>query len=100
MGSGPVPPCSMSLDKEITDAFVRITHALRPGGVWYMSFKVGEGEGFRDGRFFNDYTDVLLRQLIGKHRDLTVIDTWQTGDVRSDRGRVFWINALVRKVLD
>ncbi len=31
--------------------------ALKPSGVMYMSYKYGDYEGDRDGRFFNDMTE-------------------------------------------
>jgi SAM-dependent methyltransferase len=86
--------------REIGGVIARLARALRPGGVWYMSFKAGEAEEVRDGRFYNNYTDRLLRELVGGHRPLAVIDTWQTEDARPERRGEFWINALVRRVLD
>jgi SAM-dependent methyltransferase len=85
---------------EIGDVFTRLTRALRPGGVWYMSFKVGNEEGVRDGRFFNDYTVPFLRQLIGEQLLLTVIDTWQTGDLGPRQRGTLWTNAVVRRAAE
>jgi SAM-dependent methyltransferase len=85
--------------REIGEVFTRLTQALRPGGVWYMSFKVGEGQAVRDGRFFNDLTDRTLRELIDRQSALAVLRTWQTQDVRQDRRGTSWVNALVKRVL-
>src|SRR6478672_8558352 len=47
---------------EIDDVFRRLIRALKPGGVWYMSVKVGGGERRNDdGRMFYDYTPDSLR---------------------------------------
>jgi SAM-dependent methyltransferase len=83
--------------REMDDVLARLTRALRPGGVWYMSFKCGEGEGMREGRFFNDYTEELLRQLIGRQPALTLLRAWQTADVQPDRRGTIWLNTLVRR---
>jgi 2-polyprenyl-3-methyl-5-hydroxy-6-metoxy-1,4-benzoquinol methylase len=81
--------------REIGDVFFRLTRALRPGGVWYMSFKAGDGETVHGGRFFNDYTEALLRGVIDEHPLLRVIDMWRTQDVRPERRGDVWTNALV-----
>jgi hypothetical protein len=62
-----------------------------------MSFKAGEAEGVRDGRFFKDYTEGQLRELIGGQRLLTVLRTWTTEDVRPNRQGEYWINALIKR---
>lgn len=38
--------------------------ALRLGGVWYLSFKHGEGEHWRQGRLFVDHTEATLRAAL------------------------------------
>jgi hypothetical protein len=77
--------------------FVRLTRALRPGGVLYMSFKLGESEEVRDGRLFNDYTEGKLRQVLERHPLLVLLRVWLTEDLRpGQRGRT-WVNALLRK---
>jgi hypothetical protein len=52
--------------QEMGDGIARLTRALRPGGILYTSFKVGESEGFRDGRFFNDWSEPRLRELFNQ----------------------------------
>jgi SAM-dependent methyltransferase len=81
---------------QIGNVFAGLTRALRPGDVWYMSFKAGEAEGVRDGRFFSDYTEQSLRGVIAQEPSLEVIRLWATRDVRPSRQGDCWINALVR----
>jgi SAM-dependent methyltransferase len=83
--------------REMGSVVCRLTRALRPGGVLYVSFKFGQEEGCRDGRFFNDYTDMSVRDLIGQDRCLQVIDIWFTQDLRPERRGEAWTNALARK---
>jgi mutator protein MutT len=77
--------------------------ALKEGGVFYFSFKYGEGERLDDwGRFFNDYTLESLKALIAKLNDnefdeLDVIDLWQETELLRGKDQT-WINGLVRKV--
>lgn len=72
--------------------------ALKDGGVFYFSFKYGEGERLDDWvRFFNDYTLDSLKALIAKFNQLEIIDVWEeTAPLRG--GEQTWVNGLVRKV--
>jgi SAM-dependent methyltransferase len=80
---------------EMNDVFARFTRALRTGGAWYMSFKMGNAEEVLGGRFFSDYTSERLSQLILRHPQLRIHRLWQTQDVRGER---LWVNALVQKI--
>lgn len=77
--------------------------ALKEGGVFYFSFKHGEGERLDDwGRFFNDYTLESLKTLIAKLNEneldeLDVIELWQETELLRGKDQT-WINGLVRKV--
>jgi len=82
---------------EMGDVVRRFTRALRPCGVWYLSFKRGEAEEIRGGRFYSDYTVERLAELLARHHDLVVVRSWQTSDMRAGREGEVWVNALVRK---
>jgi SAM-dependent methyltransferase len=82
---------------EMDDVFRRLIRALKPGGVWFMSFKQGTGEGVRAGRFFNDYREDDLRALIDNYKQLMLLQLWTTQDVRKGRGQEKWTNAVVRR---
>jgi SAM-dependent methyltransferase len=82
---------------EMNDVFARLTRALRAGGTWYMSFKAGEQEEVRDGRFFHDFTEAGLRDLVEGYAQLALIRVWQTDDRRVEQTGRKWVNALVRK---
>ena len=53
--------------------------ALKPGGIWYMSFKERLGEAYRNGRFYNDYEGEQLRSAIQEQPELQLIQLWTTG---------------------
>jgi len=73
--------------------------ALKEGGVFYFSFKHGEGERLDDwGRFFNDYTLGSLKTFIAKFDELEVIELWQETELLRGKDQT-WINGLVRKVV-
>ena len=58
---------------EMDQVWRRLINALKPGGAWFMSFKKGQGESIRKGRFFNDYEEQELRALIEKQQDIELL---------------------------
>jgi hypothetical protein len=75
--------------------FIRV---LKTRGIWYLSFKLGTDEEFRNGRLFNDYTESSLVATVDSFAGLTIVDIWQTADVRSSRSEQKWVNAVLRRV--
>jgi 2-polyprenyl-3-methyl-5-hydroxy-6-metoxy-1,4-benzoquinol methylase len=80
---------------EIDSVLSRLSRALLPGGVIYLSFRHGEREEVRDGRLFSDYTEHTLAQLISNHPDLALVHLWQKDDTR--RAGIVWLEGLLRK---
>jgi hypothetical protein len=74
----------------------QLADALRLGGSWYMSFKLGAGERTVAGRLFVDHTAESLRTVLS---DLPVkmVEAWVSGDMRSGRIGEHWLNVLVIK---
>lgn len=76
----------------------RIHAALRPGGVFYASFKAGETEG-RDslGRYFNYLSATELRAVYGAET------RWQSLEIEEEMGSGYdrqptrWLHALAIK---
>lgn len=79
---------------QIDEIMTKVTAALKPGGVLYMSFRYGEGEEIRGQRFFHDYTEESAYTMIRQHH-LKSVDIWQTEDARSRED--IWLNILVKK---
>ena len=63
-----------------------------------MSFQYGDFSGYRNQRYFVDYTKTSLRDLLKKHEKLEIINIWKTDDVRESKSEQKWVNALARKV--
>ena len=83
---------------ETHEVFEKFIRALKPNGVWYMSFKLGNKERTKDGRFFNDYTIDDLKDLLQSYdKDLHINNLWITVDKRPDRDE-YWVNAIVTKI--
>lgn len=82
---------------EMNNVLKRISYALKPQGIVYMSFKQGTGERVdENGRFFNDYTETELVDLLEKQLNLTLIDSWVESK-QPRGGRLTWVNVLVKK---
>jgi superfamily II DNA or RNA helicase/HKD family nuclease len=68
--------------------------ALRPGGAFYLSFKLGTGEREHEGRHFTDVSDGQLRGWFADMSDVSCIESWISNDQRPGRSEQ-WLNALV-----
>lgn len=79
---------------ELTGIFRKIARALRPGGYLYASFKYGDFEGERNGRYFTDLDEKRLAALIEPVAGLEVVETFVTGDVREGRDGEKWLNVI------
>lgn len=83
--------------RELTDVLQKISTALKSEGVLYTSFKYGEFEGIRNGRYFTDFTEGSFELLITKIPSLRIEENWVTGDVRPGREDERWLNTLLKK---
>lgn len=82
---------------ELPGVMARLARALKPDGVWYLSFKYGSGEREKDGRVFTDMDEIKLNYLIADLENIVLLDTWIAGDKRPDRQDEQWLNALLLK---
>ncbi|GHA28069.1 class I SAM-dependent methyltransferase [Oceanisphaera arctica] len=82
---------------ELAAVMAHLTAQLKPGGVFYCSFKYGQGETCREGRHFTNLDENGLKQLL-RGLPLHIAEQWQTGDLRPDREQERWLNALLIKV--
>ena len=82
---------------DLSDVFGKILVALKRGGVLYTSFKYGEFEGERRGRFFTDFTIDSFHTFISKFPQLVIIEEWVSLDVRPGRGDEKWLNLILQK---
>ncbi|WP_318465080.1 class I SAM-dependent methyltransferase [Photobacterium leiognathi] len=84
-----VPSC------ELEDAFINIVRHVNEGGLIYCSFKYGEFEGIRNGRFFTDRTLQSLQSVLPE--SLKIIESWITNDQRPNRDEK-WLNTILMRV--
>ncbi len=82
---------------EIEMVLEKLKKSLKANGVLYASFKYGEFEGERNGRYFNDLTESSAAELFEK-MDFKIIKTWITSDSRKGREDEKWVNILVKRL--
>ena len=83
---------------ELSDMIKRLYKALKEDGVIYMSFKYGDFEGVRNGRYFTYLTEESFDMLMEPINGFKKEKIWATGDVRENRGTEQWLNIILRKV--
>lgn len=82
---------------ELTGVIGKMCVALKASGIIYTSFKYGEYEGERNGRYFTDFTIENFRKFIQNIDSVKIEEYWITGDVRQGRGEEKWLNLILRK---
>ena len=82
---------------DLPDVLVRLYRLLKKQGIMYVSFKLGDGERQKDGRYFNDMREEVLCRLLCD-AGFTVKETYITQDVREDRRDEAWVNLIAEKM--
>lgn len=83
---------------ELPATVATLVRALRAGGVFYASFKQGNGERIDPhGRHFTNLTRESLQHLVDHTAGLTLLEAWETRDQRPDRKDESWWNFIARK---
>lgn len=91
----------LHVSKEQLPSILRkINTALKPSGILYMSFKYGEGEEERHGRYFSDMTESDLPFLCNDSTGFCVDFYDVTEDVRQDHKGERWLNIIAKKTTD
>ena len=80
---------------EMVDVLNNCYRALKDQGVMYCSFKYGDYEGERNGRFFLDLIEERFRQFVGKTK-FQILEVFITDDVRPERSEK-WLNVILKK---
>lgn len=83
--------------EELPDIIHKMSLATKANGIIYVSFKYGNFEGKRNGRYFTDMTENMMTALLAGIPELKVEKQWITGDVRAGRGDERWLNMILRK---
>lgn len=81
---------------EIDNVLFRLHKSLKKSGILYASFKWGDEEIIKNGRFFNCYNNEGFTKLMTEN-NFEIIKVWNSMDVRPERASEMWTNGLVRK---
>lgn len=76
----------------------KLYKALKKNGILYASFKVGSGERFTDGRFFNDYMEKEIMEIFSGQKDFNIMECFVTEDVRKERKHEKWLNIIAEVI--
>ena len=82
--------------EELPNALQLLAESLNLSGTLYASFKYGNGERNEGGRHFTDLNEVRLKDLLIEVSQLDLLESWVTGDQRTDRSQQ-WLNFTCKK---
>ena len=86
----------LHLERNVLPAVLTaLLDTLASGGLMYLSFKYGESERIKDGRWFSDMTEESLGQLLLSIGRCRLVENWITADQRPGRTDT-WLNAIIR----
>ncbi len=75
----------------------RCSRALKESGIFFGSFRRGEGEEVQDGRFFSFYNELTLTEEMRRVPELRVQRLWITNAVRPEKRGEKWVNVIAKK---
>ncbi len=82
---------------ELKAVLGKMVKALKINGIIYTSFKYGEFEGERNGRYFTDFTEEKFEKFVQNIENVKLREEWITSDVRPGRGDEKWLNLILQK---
>lgn len=93
--------CASLLHLPIDDArhaVARLTTALRPGGVLFISVKKGTGTRIPDGRYFQYYDESSLEDLYKGDARLECVEKGESSATGTDGCEtIVWLNVFLRR---
>lgn len=81
---------------DLRDVFFKMIKATVKNGYIYTSFKYGDFEGCRNGRYYTDFTEKSFGEFIKDIKGIEIKETWTSADARPDRGDEKWINLIMK----
>jgi 2-polyprenyl-3-methyl-5-hydroxy-6-metoxy-1,4-benzoquinol methylase len=83
-------------EDDLPTTLAKLAAALKPNGIWYLSFKYGDVQREKDGRLFTDINEDRLATLVSDIPHVEVKRTWITEDNRPERNEI-WLNTVSKK---
>lgn len=82
---------------DLNDILMKLARALKQEGILYASFKYGDFEGMRNGRYFIDMTEDKLQRILQETDVFQIKEKWISSDVRPGRDDEKWMNMILVK---
>ena len=83
--------------EKLPGILAKVIDFAKPGAIFYMSFKYGDYEGERGGRYYNDLNEARFADFLQKSGcSLEIIEQWVAKEVRPDKPEL-WLNTFARK---
>lgn len=83
---------------DLKEVIKNLRNNLKEEGYFYLSFKYGEFEGERNGRYFTNMTEKKFRNLIKDILEYEIVEEKITSDARKGREEEKWLNIILKKV--
>lgn len=83
---------------KLPGVLAKLAEHLKPSGVFYLSFKYGDEEVWKGGRYFNYLHRQSFQEILKQIPQLKLENLFITVDVRQDRDDERWLNAYLVKL--
>ena len=83
-------------EKDLNEAFKKCSNALLPNGIMYCSFKYGNFQGERKGRYYIDLTEESIKKYLS-NTNMEILEYMITLDARPNRSDK-WLNVILKKI--
>ena len=83
--------------EELAEVFPKMIQAAKTDGYIYLSFKYGTFEGYRNERYFTDFTEESFAEFMSQFGGITLLEQWISSDVRPGRSEEKWLNSILQK---
>lgn len=84
--------------RRLVNVIQKMLRALKVNGVIYLSFKYGDSDREKEGRYFTDLNEQQLAELLEQLEQVELLKQWITVDQRPDRSEG-WLNVLLKKTV-
>ena len=84
--------------EDAKSAVTKLSTALKPRGVMFVSVKAGKGNSWDNGRYFQLYDDKGIESLFSHDPRLEILRIWHSSSTGPDGDHeIDWMNALARR---
>lgn len=82
---------------ELKTVLKRIHRSLTKDGILYASFKYGDFEGVRNGRYYTDMNETRIKKMLDEIDVFIIRNQWVTNDLREEHHDEKWLNVICEK---